>query len=304
MNNGIITGPPPIFTKGAPFSSEVTAEKLNALGHGKIVEVVGNVRTEPVANGGIRLIVGRSVHPESRCYVITSETATPLPGVVVMDDITYDIDPDYTASLLGTLSAGVFTFTKPGLFLLSYTASVEMDLSGATTPTPGHVVCTGELRLGGVSLASTASATSAPLTPNFDGFIKWDGTEGQVKLSMADLVVESPVLTTQNFQECGGEGCSNAITDAELVDGRLESTPKSGTTDLNTNIVAITGSLPSGVAAGTVASQALIFVFYNADGNLKILDGTSERDPNISVYVNATGGNADCLRATLSILKL
>lgn len=223
---------------------------------------------------------------------------------------------DYTESALGTIAANVFTFEKPGIYHVAYTAVAEMDLSGATSPTPGHVIASAELKLGGVSKTATASAVSAPLTPNFNGFLKTDGSA--LELGVADLVMETPALTTQSFVVCDsigvtsdGEGgysvtntCANGITDAELVDGKLQSTPQAGTSDVVTNATAITDSEPSGLAYGTLRGQTLVHVRFNTSGELKIFEGASERAPTIAINGTVSGGSADILYASLSILQL
>jgi len=312
----IIFDKSPLFRKGDDLLTALSAENMSALRDHTVFEIIGGTG-EVVPGKGIRLRIPEARRQETRCVVLSGVGSTALSGTLTLDTETLDVPSAATLAKLGALSGSVFTFRTTGNFNCHYCASFEMILDGALTATPGHVIVQSEMRVGGVSLASTSSSTSAALIPNFDGFVVTDGG-AELEMTVQDLIVETPVLTLGSFVDCdsitvtgGEEGgyvvgntCANAITDAELVGGKLQSTPAAGASDVTTNASAITGSLPEGVASGNTSGQALIRVIRNASGVLKILDGATERDPTISLYASVTNGDADCLVATLSITQL
>jgi len=310
----IIFDKSPVFQKGADLFKALSAENMSALRDHTVFEIIGGTG-EVVPGKGIRLRIPEVRRQETRCVVLSGVGSTALSGTLTLDTETLDVPSAATLAKLGTLSGSVLTFRTTGLFMCHYCASFEMILDGALTATPGHVVVQSEMRIGGVSLASTSSSTSAAKIPNFDDFVT--ATGGVLEMSVEDITVETPALTVGSFVDCDsitvsgdGEGgytvgntCANAITDAELVGGKLISTQQADV-DVTTNATAITGSTPEGVASGNTSGQALIRVIRNASGVLKILDGATERDPTISLYASVTNGDADCLVATLSITQL
>lgn len=308
------TQPPPYptFEAGNKLRDEVTAAKLRAMAQSIIYDVVGG-SADFLPGRGTSIKIPRKINPESRCYVLTSVTETALPATVALDAIAYDIESDRTSAVMATISAGVITLTKPGFFKVAYTGNMKLSLSGATTATPGQVVATAKLKLGGVALESTRSDVSATLTPNFDGFVT-NGGEIEQTVDLGGVTGKTDAWTGPLSVPAGtgGGGEATWAPTASTVDwDSLDGAQKIGTTidagqsvDVTTSLEVISGSAPSGYAYGTVASQALIQVIRNTSGEIKILDGAVERDPTIQIYAEVSGGSASSLTATLSILKL
>jgi len=295
--------PPPFprFEEGRRLADEVTAEKLRAMAQAIIYEVIGGT-ADYVPGRGTSLKINRRLEPNSRCYVITQATPTALSAVIGLDTITYDVPAARTASLLGTLSGGLFTFTKPGFYLASYTASVEMDLSGASGPDPQPVTCQANLQLGGVTLASTGSGCSAAKIGNFDGFVFNDGAIVQ-GIDLTGVTGKTAAFEEVSVAACegssvdigGAEGyasssgpgpvelnspnvfdvintCIDVIGTATLSGGQQNVTLDDATIDVDTSLTVIQDSDPQGTAAGTMAGQTLVRVIRNSSGVIKILD--------------------------------
>jgi hypothetical protein len=332
------TQPPPYptFQEGNRLRDELTADKLRAMAQAIVFEVIGG-SADFVPGKGTSLKINRRNIPESRCYVATSVTSTALPATILLDAITYDIPSTRTASVIAELSGGVLTLTKPGFYKVAYTGNIYFSLAGATTATPGHVEVEAKLRIGGVDLDTTRSNASAPLTPNFDNFVKAEAAIEQ-SVNLDGVTGKTVAITPVSVAACEGSmvdiggapgynpgsgpgpitldspnvfdvtnPCVSVLSDDELDgDGKLGVTLDSGQDiDVTTNLTRITDSDPSGYGYGTVTSQALIRVIRNATtGDIKILDGVTERSPTLEIYATVANGAANCLTATLSILKL
>ena len=295
------------------------------LGQMGIGSISGAVEAEQTPDGW-NLHFPRRASGPSRCYVLSTGSSTTLPAILGLSAITYDVEAARTASLLGSLSDGVFTFTKPGLYHALYAASIEFVLSGATGPTPGVVSSQANLRVGGVSLDLSRSDACCPLTPNFDGFVtnegaieqsvSLDGVTGKTEvLTPVSAVLCNSITGTVVFDEYGqptGEvtiitnSCANVLSAMELDgENKLDITIDDGQdVDVDSSLEVIADSEPAGLGYGTVTGQALVRVIRNATGELKILDGVTERSPTIEIYATVANGAAVCVNASLSISKL
>lgn len=298
----------PKFETGKNFASEVTMAKLLALAEASLVSVSGNL-TMRQGPGGTALHVPHPVRMPTRCYAI-SATSTSLPATINLSSITYDLPATNTTALLGSLSSGAFTFTKEGVFLITFHATAEMDLSGATTATPAPVTVTVTANAGAAALTYTAAKTSAAKTPNFDGFVtNPDGTiEQTVSLNGATGktgVFGGPIEVPQGVS---GDNDANWSVQANVVDydtglnvdKTMDVTLDDADIDVTTSLEVITDSEPSGTAFGTVSSTFLVEVIRNGSGDLKINGGAP------AVYLDGavSGGSATITTATLSILQI
>lgn len=298
-------------------------EKLNALAAGIINSVSGNLALIRGPNG-TTLHSDPQVKMPTRCYVLSAGSAT-LDATIPYDTIAYDLPVTNTTALLGTLSGGVFTFTKEGFYLTAYFVTCEMDLSGATTATPPPVTCDATIQLGGVDYGPSYCATSAAKTPNFDGFVTNSGAIEQ-SIDLSGLESFSNSFETSSFITCDstisiegtadeygnvsgtayGWTCGYALNTAVLeADGTLKSTvPTTTPLDVTTSMTVISGSTPTGTAFGNLSGSALVQVIRNSSGVIKILDAGVERSPTISVNGTKTDGYVNAINGTMFILQI
>jgi len=304
--------------------------KLNALSAGIVTSVSGSLLMTMGPNG-TNLHADPQKRMPTRCYVLEASTVA-LDALIPYSAITYDLPSTNTTALLGTLSGGVFTFTKEGFYLVSFFVTVEADLGGATTATPDPVTCDAVIQLGTVDFASSRSKASFTKVSNFDGFVTNSGAITQ-DVDLSGLEVFSDVFEPKDFVTCGAEitstpdfdydydgyitggtvaseldplACDKALNDEILeVDDTLKSTvPASTVIDVDTSLTVITGSSPAGTGYGSLSGCALVQVMRNASGVLKILDAGVERSPTVAVYATKIDGDVNALNSTLSILQI
>lgn len=267
-------------------------------------------------SGNLTLVVGPSgttlhspmpVRQPTRGYVLQCTSGGGLPGNLPFNSIAYDLPATNIDALLGTLSSGVFTFTKEGIFQLGYAAMIEADIGGATTLTPTPIEVTGILRMGGTDITASASGMTFQMLPNFSGLVRTNDTDPvTIQVDVGGATGKTAAFATESFIKCDTSGCEFGIK-ADTLDGddkqavTLDSPQR---LDATSNLEDVADYTPTGSAYGTLAGFAQIHVRRNSSGTLKIFDGATEYDPTIAVYLDVQNGDADVLAGTLSITQL
>lgn len=307
----------PQFTKGRPLRSEITAERLNAVADATITEVVGGTLI-PASKGGKRLVVAKQRRPDTRASVVygtdsvTLGTGNSLPLNTLESDV--DETNEAEALLVDTdgLASSFVPIRKPGLFLLTYHASLELDIGGATSATaPGTVGATVYLRAGGTTVPGSTSYAQAAKLANLTGFVKTDGAALEQSADMDGITATSPTYGTIEVPQ--GTGADNVATwsaDATVLyseDGFVTTTTDTGqTAPVDSNAAAISTYTPTGKARAAVSGTALVRVVYDpADpGQLKIDMGGTLYDTALDLYGVQTGGDVTSLSCSLSLTLL
>lgn len=323
--------PIPLFKPAANITDEVTSSKLNALaaraGMG-VASVAGSIRGTLGPNGWE--LFGMTPNEQARGCLVYGSGSVSLPGNYPLTGIETDLDATQSSvRQLVSVSGNVVTFLVPGLYYLSYAASVELDVGGATTHTPGQVKADAELRYGGTAKDHTKGYAETQATPNLSGFLKADGadqplvqvalggatgkTETLAPISVAACEGSTGAIVFDEYGQPTGEvtitnNCVNVISAAEL-DGsnKLDITLDTQTLDATDNFGRLADYTPTGTVKHTIPGHGFVRVIRDSadSGNLKILDGATKRNPTVEIYGIVTpSGKGTAIGATLQIVRL
>lgn len=309
----------PFFTKGKPLQTEVTADKLNTLASRSIVAVQGGFLA-PMAGGGQMLIIGNQTLPDARATVLYGTDAVSLgagnkfPLAVMVSDVDETTEADSLLFDTDALSVNNALFRKPGLYLVSYHACVEMDIGGDNDPTnPGAVAVTVYLRANTQSIPGSNSYAQAMKMPNLTGFVRTDGSALEQSIDPEGWTATSPTYGFVDVPQGVGamnvaEWTSSAPALANpLEDGQVTTTiDASQGTDVTTNSTAIGTYTPAGSVTHTLSGTALVRVVLDPDnpGDLLIDIGGTTYANALNLYGVATGGETITLYCSLSALLL
>jgi len=185
------------FQKGA-------GKKLNTLigiiGKGLVTNVSGNVQSRRTDDGW-ELYFPHASRLPTVAGVGSGETRTDVSGGTVMpvDAVKFNFDSiDSSGSIFLAIDSGALKFTKPGTYLVTYSAGIEAEVRQAIAIKPG-VGAEGEffLRAGEQKMLGTSGFVTACEIPNLTGLIRLN--EGETELILdTDLTgahVTSETLT-------------------------------------------------------------------------------------------------------------
>lgn len=305
--------PPPLFETGKKIREQLNANRMNDLAQSRVFEVVGG-RLEFVPGRGFRITIPNANPCDNRACVVTGETPVSIDGggVFAFSIINSDVDTTTAAEqVLVELDMGKFVyFQKPGLYLVSYQAVISLDIGGASTHAPGVCEASANLANGGVDLLETISYFGSALLPNLSKFVKTNDTEAvTIQTDVGGATGKTAAFNIASYALSGG-GTQNGPTDITFDGSNRQNITldASQVLDATSNLDKIADYTPSGTVRGTVCGSCLVNVIRDADdsGNLKILDGTTKRDPYLTLTGNrvSAGGSADMDSATLTIQLL
>ena len=98
------------------------------------------------------------------------------------------------ASAIVSVSGGALTFLQTGLYLVSYTASLELEAKLAETHIPAAVNAKTTLRAGGADVEGTEGFASQLQIPNFKGFVTAPIGGIEQSVSLAGVKASTEVL--------------------------------------------------------------------------------------------------------------
>lgn len=140
----------------------------------------------------------RIPEPFLRAYVATGAPSADISSgaLCAFDEVTRDIPADNLRYLLGGISSGAFEFSYPGVYLLQYSAAIEVNTGGATSHETESNTGKTLIRAGGTEIESSAGYFGAEQKPNLKGFLKKDNEDPwSPTVDLTDLVTYTAVIT-------------------------------------------------------------------------------------------------------------
>lgn len=151
--------------------------------------VGGTIKRNP---DGVDLVIAQTSYP-GRAYAAygAASTSVTTGATCSLTALVQDHDETKATNMeICTLASNQITFTKPGQYLVTYHASFELDIGGATTHVPAVTNVTSYLRADGNTLAGTTHYASAAQVLNLSDFVKTDGGEPSFEI-YEDTIIDN-----------------------------------------------------------------------------------------------------------------
>jgi len=289
---------------GKRLSAEWLRRLWSSAAANRIRSVVGGTLNR--SPDGVDIIVSPVSFP-GRAYVVygTSATAVTTGAKCSLTTITYDHDEITQENMVfATVASSTVTFTKPGRYLLNYSAVLKLDLTGETDHVPAMVQATTVLRAGGTNLAGSNGAFGCPKVANFTDFVKNVGDIEQT-VDISGATGRTDAFDIASYALNGG-GPQNGPTDItfDVDDKQAVTLDTQAALDVTTSLTKIASYSTSGEVSGSASGSALIYAKLNSSGVLKIFVGLTEYAPEVDVYGDGGGSTVTNTATSLSITRL
>lgn len=273
----------------------------------RIKSIVGGTLKQ--STDGVDIVIAQTSYP-GRAYAAygSASTSVTTGATCSLTALVQDHDATTATNMeLCTLASNQITFTKPGQYLVTYHASFELDIGGATTHVPAVTTVTSYLRASGNTLAGTTHYASAAQVPNLSGFLKADGADQpEIQVALGGATGKTEAFDVVAYALEGG-GPQNGPTDVTFDgDNKQAVTLDTQTLDATDNFGRLADYSTTGAVRTTTSGTTLVKVVLNSSGVLKIrVPGPTDYAPILDIY--ATGADSRSVTnvsTSLSITRL
>ena len=174
-----------------PTNQHFLSPSPGALITNKIASATGSATVQP-------LPPPRFPEPFLRAYVANGAPGADVSSgaVCAFDEVTRDIPASNLRYLLGGIEDGSFRFSYPGVYMLQYSAAIEVNLGGASTHETESNTAKTLIRAGGTEIETSAGYFGAEQKMNLSGFLKKDNEEPWAPtVDLKDLVTYTQPIT-------------------------------------------------------------------------------------------------------------